>query len=547
MKRFFLCLFAMMVGVLPSSASASETIRAFDSTLTVTRGDDAFIQERIVYDFGSAFRHGIYRNVPKYQCPGSVCVKSGVEFFAPTRDGEEEMYENSTAGSAIQQRIGDPVVEIDGVHEYLVRYTVRHGVVEKPEGQLVSWNVTGNDWEVPIELSTYTIEGPVPPTSVRCFVGRAGSVVEDCTMVTSGTRVMVTLNRGLGIQEGWTVDALYPAGTFAAAIRPVPKPPVPYWVIAGLLFAGAWIMIWWFLGRDAKGRGTIIPEYEPPKNLKPYEAEALLNDTPSVRGLTATTMDFARRGILKIETKDGFFGKKYSIVKGEGDASGLDTAERAAYNLFFGEGEVFELGRFTGSAHRASAFQAWRTAVNTHVKTQGWQRWNAEHARGLAIAALFVMAIAMNVLLWPYVQGEFFLFSLFGAVIAFPFAYAMPRMTTSGALLVEHLKGFKRYIKVAEKDRLAFHEAPKATPERFSTLLPFAVALNEEEAWAKLFEDVGLSPEQLRPYGSGMNALALGGLSRSITSSLRSSVSAPSSGSGGSSGGGGGGGGGGSW
>lgn len=547
MQRFFVYIAAVCAAILPTQVSAAETIRAFDSTLTITRGDDAFVQERIVYDFDSTPRHGIYRNIPRYQCPGSVCVSSGVEFFPPTRNGEQESYTRSTNGNAVQLRIGDPDAEIKGVHEYVVRYSVKHAVIEKEEGQLVSWNVTGDEWRVPIALSTYTIEGPVPPTSVRCFVGIAGATEEACAVSTSGTRVTVMLNRGLYLYEGWTVDALYPKGTFAASIRPVPKPPIPYWVIMAGAIMLLWAGVWWFFGRDARGRGTIIPEYDPPKDLKPYEAEALIHDTPSAVGLTATILDFARRGLLTIETKEGFLSKGFRLQKTNVSAPDLDEAERAAYQILFGEGEVFETGAFTRSSTRAMNFALWRNAVNARMKERGWYQFNADHARGIAIFLLAVMTVMIVAIGTRYVADELFFLSSLGFLGALPFAYAMPRMTKEGALLVEHLKGFKRYIKVAEKDRLAFHEAPEKTPERFSALLPFAIALGEQEAWAKIFQDVGLSPEQMRPYGVGMNAVMIGSLSSSLNSGIRSSVSAPSGGGGGSSGGGGGGGGGGSW
>lgn len=547
MKRCFVYTVSALAVLMPLPVWGMETIRAFDSALTLTRGDDAFIQERIVYDFGDVPRHGIFRNLPRYQCPGSVCVASGVEFFPPARDGHPEEYVNTTKGNAVQLRVGDPLVEIDGVHEYLLRYSVKHAVVEKPEGQLVSWNVTGDEWKAPILLTTYTIEGPVAPTSVRCFAGSRGGGQEDCAISTSGTRVMVTLNRGLGSYEGWTVDALYPKGTFAASIRPVPTPPIPYWVIAAGALVLFWAGVWWFFGRDARGRGTIIPEYDPPKGLKPYEAEALIHDTPSVVGLTATILDFARRGLLTIDTKEGFFTKSFSLKKTGVSAPDLDEAERAAYQVLFGEGEIFETGAFTRSTTRATNFALWRSIVSARMKEQGWYRFNADHARGIAILLLAVMTIVIVVIGIRYVTDEYFFLSSLGFFGALPFAYAMPRMTSTGALLVEHLKGFKRYIKVAEKDRLAFHEAPEKTPERFSTLLPYAIALGEEAAWAKIFQDVGLSPEQLRPYGVGMNAVMIGSLSSSLNSGIRSTVSAPSGGGGGSSGGGGGGGGGGSW
>lgn len=547
MKRCFVYTVSALAVLMPLPVWGMETIRAFDSALTLTRGDDAFIQERIVYDFGDTPRHGIFRNLPRYQCPGSVCVSSGVEFFSPTRDGQREEYVNSTKGNAIQIRIGDPVVEVDGVHEYLLRYSVKHAVVEKPEGQLVSWNVTGDEWKAPILLSTYTIEGPVVPTSVRCFAGARGGGQENCAISTSGTRVMVTLNRGLGSYEGWTVDALYPKGTFSASIRPVPKPPIPYWVIAAGALVLFWAGVWWLFGRDARGRGTIIPEYDPPKELKPYEAEALIHDTPSVVGLTATILDFARRGLLTIKTKEGIFKNSYTLHKTNAPVPDLDEAERAAYQVLFGEGDVFETGAFARSTTRATNFALWRTAVSARMKGRGWYQFNADHARGISIFLLAVMTIAIVVIGTRYVAGELFFLSGIGFLGALPFAYAMPRMTRDGTLLVEHLKGFKRYIKVAEKDRLAFHEAPEKTPERFSRLLPFAIALGEAGAWAKIFQDVGLSPEQLQSYGVGMNAVMIGSLSNSLSTGIRSSVSAPSGGGGGFSGGGGGGGGGGSW
>jgi uncharacterized membrane protein YgcG len=547
MKRFSLGIFALAGLIFPVSSVQAEAIRAFDSALTITNGDDALIQERIIYDFGENLRHGIYRNIPRYQCPGSTCVQSGVAFFPPARNGQREEYSESTQRTAVQQRIGDPVVEIQGVHEYTIRYSVRHAVVESPEGQLISWNVTGHDWEVPIELSTFTLEGPVMPTGVECFVGVAGSKESSCVLSTSGTRVTATLSRPLAPNEGWTVDVRYPAGTFASALQVTPKPPIPYWLMAALCLTGLWAGIWWVLGRDARGRGTVIPEYDPPRELKPYEAEALLKADPTTVGITATILDFARQGWLTIEQKKQLIGKGFAITKTDVSPTKLDPAEKLAYELLFGEGPVFETGALTGSAARATLFARWRAAVQTRMVERGWYQFNAGHARGISIVMLFVMTIGVVLVGMRYVANEPFWLAALGAIGGFPFAYAMPRMTKEGAVLAEHLQGFKRYIRVAEKDRLAFHEAPEKTPERFSALLPYAVALGEQRAWTKVFEDVGMSPDQLQGYGSGLNALAIGTLSSSLTSSIQMAVSSPSDGGGGSSGGGGGGGGGGSW
>jgi hypothetical protein len=97
------------------------------------------------------------------------------------------------------------------------------------------------------------------------------------------------------------------------ALHVTPKPPIPYWLMAALCLTGLWAGIWWVLGRDARGRGTVIPEYDPPRELKPYEAEALLKADPTTVGITATILDFARQGWLTIEQKKQYLVLRISI------------------------------------------------------------------------------------------------------------------------------------------------------------------------------------------------------------------------------------------
>jgi len=147
-------------------------------------------------------------------------------------------------------------------------------------------------------------------------------------------------------------------------------------------------------------------------------------------------------------------------------------------------------------------------------------------------------------------------FAISGLLIII-FGLFMPAKTRKGALAKEHILGFKKYLSVAEKDRIEFHNAPKKNPERFEKLLPYAMALGVEEEWAKQFE--GIYDKQPDWYGgpsaARFNALtltrSLNSFSSSANSTLASKPSSASGGgsgfSGGGSGGGFGGGGGGSW
>lgn len=148
---------------------------------------------------------------------------------------------------------------------------------------------------------------------------------------------------------------------------------------------------------------------------------------------------------------------------------------------------------------------------------------------------------------------------IFSLGIAIMFHLLMPAKTKKGVAMEEYLLGLKEYLQIAEKDRLAFHNAPEKKPETFETLLPYAIVFEVEELWAKEFEDVYKSePEWFENGGSNFNVVSFGKnlsiFDTVLTSSISSTPSSSGSGDGGSSGtssgssgGGGGGGGGGSW
>ncbi|MBO6183682.1 MAG: DUF2207 domain-containing protein [Chryseobacterium sp.] len=123
------------------------------------------------------------------------------------------------------------------------------------------------------------------------------------------------------------------------------------------------------------------------------------------------------------------------------------------------------------------------------------------------------------------------------------------------------IDGFKMYMGAAENQQIKFHNPPEMTPQSFEKLLPFAMVLGVDEIWGKKFDDLlkKMSYEYQSNWyvGSSMNHFAMASvLNSSLTQSIQSSATQPSSsgsssgsgsGGGGFSGGGGGGGGGGGW
>ncbi|MGG5211052.1 DUF2207 domain-containing protein [Chryseobacterium sp. MIQD13] len=119
------------------------------------------------------------------------------------------------------------------------------------------------------------------------------------------------------------------------------------------------------------------------------------------------------------------------------------------------------------------------------------------------------------------------------------------------------IDGFKMYMGAAENEQLKFHNPPQMTPQVFETLLPFAMVMGVDQIWGQKFDEMlkrtAAEYQNNWYYGGVMNQHAFANtLNSSLTQSIQSASTQPSSsgsgsGGGGFSGGGGGGGGGGGW
>lgn len=150
-------------------------------------------------------------------------------------------------------------------------------------------------------------------------------------------------------------------------------------------------------------------------------------------------------------------------------------------------------------------------------------------------------------------------------ILAVVFYRLLKAPTLAGAKIHDEIDGFKMYLTVAEQKRLEVLHPPEVTPEVFEKFLPYAIALDAENAWSKKFEaetaKAAADPTPNKQYspswysGTSFNRLGTGaftaGIGTAVASATAAAATAPGrssgSGGGGSSGGGGGGGGGGGW
>src|SRR3990167_8252802 len=133
----------------------SEHIQSFDSDISISKENVATITETIHYDFAYLDRHGIYRYIPTRTKAGDSgkYYYYDFDFLQASYDGGPVQVKESKKGDYAALRFGDPNKTITGIHTYTITYTISPVVERDKRGDYFNWNITGNDWEVPIESS----------------------------------------------------------------------------------------------------------------------------------------------------------------------------------------------------------------------------------------------------------------------------------------------------------------------------------------------------------------------------------------------------------
>ncbi|GHF19238.1 DUF2207 domain-containing protein [Pseudolysinimonas yzui] len=496
---------------------------------------------------------------------------------------------------------------VHGEQTYVIEYT--QSDVTSTETDLADgvtrdefyWDTNGTGWAQPFgEVSaTIRVHADLVPAltgEAFCYYGYEGSS-DQCEIDNDGDGEFSATVRDLFAYQNMTLVIAFEEGTFAGA---------PFWayvpilaliaaalVLFGLIFALVVRFVFW---RDAKGRGIVIAQYEPPAGLSMMLAANIAGNPK--KGMAATIVDLAVQKNLRIIEHDQGWSKVFGVQK----LSSADLApdeQRVMGALFsvnpFSMGgllpglkNLLSLGGSTPPpAADANGEVRWLTKGDTVLGQQvvaltksiereaeagGLRRKPSWRPMLIVVGAMVLAGILL--LIQTIVGGESEISIITGVVglnavpwIAIFAAGILTRrrpLTSKGAELKEHLDGLREFIRVAEADRLQMLQSVSGA-ERISTsdttaiikiyekLLPYAVIFGLEKQWAEeiaKYYDTNPPDWYSGPSGFHVAAFAAGisTLSSSVSTSYASSSGSSSSGGGGgggSSGGGGGGGGGG--
>lgn len=542
-----------LAAALPAHASAYQS---FFADVEV-RPDGSFVVTETIDGAFAAERHGIYRAVPlRYENENGTTKTIGLDVVSVTRDGESEPFTTFSEGSFETVKIGADEVTFSGPFSYEIVYRVEDAVLFHESADEVYWNVAGDQWDEPIGSvgARVRVAGVAADAfSVSCYTGAYGSAAQDCVWDAVDGEVVAQANEFL------TVSVSFPKGFVR---EPSVSERTTGWLsdnwdafvlFAPLLALGVLLRRWWKFGRDAKGRGTIVAQFDPPDGLRPTLMGTLVDATVHDRDVSAGIVDLAVRGYLRIiedETSTlGFKSRTYRLKRLRVADDALKPFERELMDGLFGTEE--EAALKDRRAELVKARKKIEELAYEEMAALGYYASNPQGARtfhfGLAIAVGFLGHL-VGVAVAASTGHSFVLFASYAtAALIAVFGLMMPKKTEKGALAAEHARGFKLYLEKAETYRIQWQEREGV----FENFLPYAMVFGVADKWSKALADVAKEPPGW--YVGNFAAWSAVDFSDRVSTftGAAAAVAAPQSsggsGGGGFSGGGFGGGGGGSW
>jgi hypothetical protein len=581
------------------SAWAVESIPRYDVVVTVHADGTFHVHEQIVYDFGDAQRHGIYRTIPvRYTYDDSrdrVVDVRNIRVTSPT--GAPTDVQTQEDNGTLEIRVGDPGRTVTGLQTYVLDYDVSGAMNAFPDHAEVFWNAVGTEWSAAITRATVAVQGPAAPTQAACYAGPDGSGLP-CTSSRVASGGAGFLQDGLAPYQGLTVAVAFPVGSVT-----VPPPTLeerfsvvrafavtPWTVSAALLvLAAALAGIGWFAwtrGRDRRWRGQVpgldpapgqpddesaterrplftgpegAVEFTPPDGVRPGQVGTLLDEQANPLDVTATIVDLAVRGYLRIEELPRghwFSSRDWRLTQLEQpDETLLSYEVLLLAAIFDGRDSVLvsELRRTF-----ATDLRKVESGLYADVVRLGWfrrrpdttrQRWKA---LGVVCTAL---GAGLTYLLARYTHaGLVGIACVLAGLVLVVVSSRMPARTAKGSAALARVLGFRQYLRTAEAEQLRFEERA----DIFSRYLPYAIVFGETDRWARAFASLADDPRSAAAIGwyvgpVGWNFGHFGDSMQSFSTTTSGAIAATAASSGGSgfgggsSGGGFGGGGGGSW
>ncbi|WP_240973081.1 DUF2207 domain-containing protein [Nonomuraea composti] len=427
-------------------------------------------------------------------------------FITRTRydDGNDRLYRISNVKGGT---LSGDVLTVTGP---TVEYDVKGAVTPSGGIEELRWFAV-NGWNQPVAKATVKVSGPGQVQNLSCFAGALTSAI-GCTSASmdhAATQADFE-QEDIAPDQALTVIVGYPKGSTSG--KPIldkrfslsaafTLDTVTGGALAGLLvlLLGGVGLLYWTRGRDARvaghESGKVDPvqngHFSPPDGVRPGQIGTLVDEQADVIDVTATIVDLAVRGYLRIDEqpRQTYDAPDWMLVRlPNAPVNALLPYELALYQAIFDGRDAVLLSQLSGSfaAHLGKV----RDALYADVVRQGWfaRRPDTERTRWTTIGIVLVGVglLATVGLAWFTTYGLLGLAVVIaGGALAAGGQY-MPAKTAKGSAALAHTMGFRQYLFSGE-----LGDVPEQhRVELFSRYLPYAVIFDGVEHWSRVVASV---------------------------------------------------------
>ncbi len=562
--------------------AAAERILSYDSDIAVQPDGSLDVTERItVHAEGNNIRRGIYRDFPtRYKDRYGNNVVVDFEMVDVTRNGVSEPWFTEKKPNGIRINTGnDDFLPVPADYTFALHYRTTRQMGFFSDHDELYWNAIGTGWAFPILSGTVDVTLPqaVPIADMQADAYTGAQGMQGDAFIASlpaPGHAHWRLTRPLAPHEGFTTVLSFPKGLVT---EPTRSQYVAWFLMdnRGVLIAllglvgllAYCITRWRKIGRDPRP-GIIITRYEPPQGHSPAGLRYVKRMGYDTRCFSSDLLDLAVDGDVRILRDKHLLKDTWKLERLHGkpsgrmaDKTGFPAQNALLERLFPGPSDILELKNTNATTMQSAQ------AAHTSVLKDRYQPEYFKRNGGSMALAILIMVASTGLALMVGVGAGFLVIVPISAVmlgIVITFGILIKAPSATGRKLLDEIEGLKLYLGVAERDELATMTGPGGeTPpvldaERYQRLLPYAVALEVEDAWTGKFTlAVGAAAAAATTaaitWYQGGHVGDLGSLTSAVGNSLSSQIASSSSppgsssggGGGGSSGGGGGGGGGG--
>ncbi|KLJ01754.1 DUF2207 domain-containing protein [Luteimonas sp. FCS-9] len=493
-----LCLIAL------PAAWAQERVLSDDIEVRVLADGRLDVTERIaIRAEGRAFRHGIVRDLPtRYHDAAGRRVRIDLEVREVLRDGRPEPWTIERTASGLRLRVGDTRhLPTPSEPVYALRYRTARQLAFLDDHDALYFPAIAPGGAVPTERGSVTVSLPdaVPVDALRAdgATGTRDAPGRDFHVaLSSAGTVRWTLARPLPAQAGWTVGLAFPKGLVAPPDR---RQRLAWWLHdhLGLLVALAGLsMLLVFcalrrrrLGRD-RAAGRVAVRHAPPPGFSPGGLRYALRMRYDERCLSSDLLAAAVDDHVHIVRERTPGATHWRIARTRAGAHTLPTLEQRALltALLPGAQDEIRLGR--KQAGRLEA--AWR-AHETALRRRFQPALFRAHGGSLLVALAIALVSGGAALLLSARAGTLPPTAVAVALmlpVLVAFAMLVRAPTREGRQLLDHVEGLRRHLAGADRrgdGAPGTADAPPLDVHRYEALLPYAVALDVEEAWTRRF------------------------------------------------------------